>query len=111
MQASGNPSVQREVDVAPCKPCCIAYSADGNFLLVGGSSKALHMYTKDGVYVHDVAQKTSWIWACAPQPGHPTTTIRVVCGCEDGSISLESINMPVVYTLYKVRRLYGDFNI
>lgn len=94
--------MQSEVEVEGCKPCCMAYTTDGTFLLVGGTSKTLHMYTKDGVHVHDVAKKASWIWACAAQPRQTTTSIRVVCGCEDGSVSLESIHMPVVYALYKV---------
>ena len=103
MQTGAEPSAQTELDLpADCKPCCVAFSEDGRVLLVGGSSRKVHMYTKDGVYVQDVATKASWIWCCAPRPGHAQDVLQVACGCEDGTVSLETVHMSPVHTLHEV---------
>lgn len=104
VQTGGEPSAQVELDLpAACKPCCVAFSADGRFLLVGGSSRQLHLFTKDGVFVQDVATKASWLWCCAPRPGGAQDVLQVACGCEDGSVSLETVHMSAVHALFEVR--------
>lgn len=85
------------------KPLCVAPTPDGRFLLVSGSCNGVHMYTAGGVHVAKVSSKKSWVWSCAVRPVHSASSTDMVCGCEDGSISFESINMPATCSVYQVR--------
>jgi WD40 repeat protein len=84
------------------KPCSVAFSSGGQYLYVGGTSKALDMYTADGLHLSTIATKDSWIWAVAPRPSSDTGLLQVACGCEDGTISFESIAVSTVHALYRV---------
>lgn len=84
------------------KPCSVAFSTDGQYLYIGNTSKTLDVYTADGLYLSEVAKKASWIWAVAARPSSDAGLLQIACGCEDGSVSLESVSVSTVHALYKV---------
>ena len=85
------------------KPCSVAFSSGGQYIYIGSTSKELAVHTAGGFHLCKVAQKSSWIWAVAARPSSDTGLLQVACGCEDGSISLESISVSTVHALYKAR--------
>lgn len=89
------------------KPCSVAFSTSGQYLYIGSTSKELDLYTVDGLHLSQVAKKGSWIWAVAPRPNSDTGLLQVACGCEDGSLSLESVSVSTVHALYKVSSLFA----
>lgn len=84
------------------KPCAVAFSSNGNYLLVGGTGKKLQLYTPAGVFVSTLTTKSSWIWGVAVRPGVSSGTLNIACGTEDGSVCYESIAISTVHGLYKV---------
>ena len=101
MQSSGNAADIADVDLG-FKPLCVRATADGRFLLTGGSDNSVHMHTSGGVFVAKAVEKQSWVWACAARPGQATDVTEIVCGCEDGAISLNTVQMPLTHSLYQV---------
>jgi hypothetical protein len=104
LQTTGEPSGQAVVELG-FKPCCVTFTHDGQFLFVGGTSNNLQMFTRDGILVDTVASKGSWVWSCAVRPTEQSSSIQIVCGCEDGSLSLEVIQVGIAHGIYKVRPL------
>ena len=49
-------------------PCCVRYFSGGEYLLVSGSNRAACLYTRDGIFLGEVAEHQSWVWGCAPKP-------------------------------------------
>jgi hypothetical protein len=85
------------------KPLAISYTQNGQFILVGGTSNGIHMYTREGVSIDKVVAKDAWVWATSARPGGATDEVQVACGCEDGSVSLELVSLPVTHALHRVR--------
>ena len=84
------------------KPCAVAFSSNGDYLLVGGTGKTLQLYTAAGVFVSTLTTKSSWIWGLAVRPGLSKGLLNIGCGTEDGSVCYESIAISTVHGLYKV---------
>jgi intraflagellar transport protein 122 len=101
MQVDADFSEMKSVSLQ-CKPCAVQFSADGQYLSVGGTSKELQLYTAEGVYLTCIAKKSAWIWAVALKPASDAGLLQVACGCEDGSVSLESVSVSTVHGIYKV---------
>ena len=74
MQTHGSPSQLRELDLG-FQPCSVAFTPDGQFVLVGGTSKGLRMFTTSGVPIDTVVDRSSWIWACACRPTDQATPV------------------------------------
>ena len=89
------------------KPCSVAFSTGGQYIYIGGTSKHVDVYTADGFHLSQVAKKDSWVWAVAARPSSDTGLLQVACGCEDGSVSLESISVSTVHALYKACYLFS----
>ena len=90
------------------KPLTVAYTQDSRFLLVGGTSKGVHLYTGEGVCVDRVVTKGAWVWATAVRPGRAADELQIASGCEDGSVSLETVTLPVTYGLHEVRMRWSS---
>ena len=102
MQTKGTISKLADVELE-FKPCTVTFTPDGQFVLVGGTSRGVRMFTREGVAVETVFDKDSWVWACACRPCDEGTALRIACGCEDGTISLQSVELGLAHSLYKVR--------
>ena len=90
------------------KPLTVGYTWNGQFLLVGGTCNGVHMYTSEGIHVREIAAKGSWVWSAAACPSQTPDEVQLACGCEDGSVSLETVSIPVTQGLYQARSLCGD---
>jgi intraflagellar transport protein 122 len=66
------------------------------------------MFSKDGVLIGDVAKKASWIWSVDCRPSSTSSLFQFACGCEDGSLSLENVNVATVHGLHQVRQSNGS---
>lgn len=104
MQVSGKAAATSAVTLG-FKPLTVSYTQDGQFMLVGGTSNGVHMYTSEGVFVDRIVARGAWVWAAAARPGMGADMLQVAAGCEDGTISLETVVLPITYGLYEVRPL------
>ncbi len=57
-------------------PCALSYYGDGEYIVMGGSDKKVHMYTKDGVFLKTMAEKEDWVWAVKARPKHKYVVCR-----------------------------------
>lgn len=85
------------------KPCTITFTSKGQYLYIGNTCKEVDMYTADGLFLSTVAKKESWVWAVASKPHSDAGLLQFACGCEDGSVSYNSVSISTIHSLYKVR--------
>eukprot|EP00051_Salpingoeca_urceolata_P027998 m.484376 g.484376 ORF g.484376 m.484376 type:complete len:1206 (+) comp23337_c0_seq1:143-3760(+) len=83
-------------------PCCVSHFSTGEFMVLAGSNKQASLYTKEGVFLANVAQQEGWVWCCAVRPKQN----YVVIGCHDGTIALHQLIFSTVHGLYKDRYAY-----
>jgi len=60
--------------------------------------------TREGIYLTKVLARDSWVWAVKARP----KANFVVCGCEDGSITMVQLAFGTVHGLYGDRYVYRD---
>jgi hypothetical protein len=64
-----------------------------------GPRRALQLYTKEGVYLAELAKRPSWVWCARARP----KSSAIACGCEDGSIALVSVTLGTEHALHGER--------
>ncbi len=74
------------------------------YILIGGSSKEVRMYTKEGKFLQTVAKMNSWVWAVQPRPEWR----QIVLGCDDGSLVSCVTNFSTVHGLHQDRYAHRD---
>ncbi|KAF8070897.1 5-methyltetrahydropteroyltriglutamate--homocysteine methyltransferase [Scenedesmus sp. PABB004] len=99
--ATGQPKLkERSLDGDPLS---LAFFGD-DYLLAGGSDKCVHLLTREGIYLTQVAARESWAWVVRPRP----RANCVAVGCEDGSVAVLSLSFATVHGLYGERYAYRD---
>lgn len=85
-------------------PCCVSYSAGGEYMMIGGSDCQATLCTREGVKLGSVCQKPGWVWAVKGRPGFDGLAL----GCGDGSIDLYDLKFMAVHSLYQERFSYRE---
>ncbi|TYZ58414.1 hypothetical protein PybrP1_004246 [[Pythium] brassicae (nom. inval.)] len=85
-------------------PTSITYFSKGKYLLVSGSNRKAGLYTKDGIFLANICEMESWIWAIKARP----KTNFVALGCEDGSIAMHCLVFGTVHGIYQERYAYRE---
>ncbi|CAK4696321.1 hypothetical protein AeMF1_011920 [Aphanomyces euteiches] len=85
-------------------PCCVSYFSKGKYLLVSGSHRKASLYTKDGIFLSDLCDVSSWIWVVRGRPKTNTITI----GSDDGTISTYHVSFGTVHGIFQERYSYRE---
>jgi intraflagellar transport protein 122 len=85
-------------------PCCVSYFENGEYLCVGGSNRAVSLWTKDGVPLAQIASAQSWVWTCKPRP----RANYVAVGTDDGTIAMYQLQFERVHALHGQRYASRD---
>ncbi|GMH36992.1 hypothetical protein BSKO_04865 [Bryopsis sp. KO-2023] len=85
-------------------PCSVSFFGNGEYLMVGGTDRKVHLFTKEGTKLLDVAERNGWIW-CVKR-NHKTNCL--VVGCQDGSVALYQLVFSTVHGLYQDRYAYRE---
>lgn len=85
-------------------PLSLSFFGNGEYMLIGGTDKAVQLYTREGTKLTQVAQRDSWVWAVKPRPKHNFVAV----GCEDGSITVYQLVFSTVHGLYQQRYAYRE---
>ncbi|PRP80717.1 hypothetical protein PROFUN_11590 [Planoprotostelium fungivorum] len=86
-------------------PCSIGYFSNGEYLIIGGSDKKVSLWTKEGVRLTTVIEKSDWFWACKVKPRQN----YVATGSNDGTVTLSQMVFSTVHGLYQDKYAYRDF--
>eukprot|EP00457_Paulinella_chromatophora_P000660 gb/GEZN01000660.1/.p1 GENE.gb/GEZN01000660.1/~~gb/GEZN01000660.1/.p1 ORF type:complete len:1240 (-),score=215.56 gb/GEZN01000660.1/:187-3660(-) len=100
MQPNKYPDRQLDFD-----PCSLSFFTKENFLLVGGSNRKVGLYTKQGIFLREVAERKDWIWGVKAQPR--SNSKLAVC-CNDGALSLFYAQFSTVHGLHQDRYATRD---
>eukprot|EP00961_Rhodomonas_salina_P095373 1282943-Rhodomonas_salina.1 len=49
-------------------PCSVRYFSNGEYMVMGGSDKKAHLWTREGVQLSQICERDDWIWMVAPRP-------------------------------------------
>lgn len=85
-------------------PCSVRYFSNGEYMVMGGSDKKAHLWTREGVQLSQICERDDWIWMVAPRPKHNTVAV----GCNDGTVALYQLVFSTVHGLYQDRYAYRD---
>jgi intraflagellar transport protein 122 len=85
-------------------PCSIDFFSNGDYFVLGGSSKKVQLWSREGVFLGDLGEKDDWIWAVAVRPRQN----NLVCGCNDGTVTMYQVVFSTVHGLYQDRYAYRD---
>ncbi|CEG41209.1 intraflagellar transport protein 122 homolog [Plasmopara halstedii] len=96
--------MQGKVRKLDYNPTTITYFSKGKYLLVGGSNCKAGLYTKDGIFLVDICEHESWIWAIKARP----KTNFVGVGSEDGTLSIYCLVFGTVHGIYQERYAYRE---
>jgi len=86
-------------------PCSLHYYLDGDYLLISGSNQKVTLWTKEGLYLKDIASAGSWIWTAIPKSSESQ---EIICGTHSGVISYYDVSFGTVHGLYKDKYAYRD---
>ena len=81
-------------------PCCVAYFAQGEFLLTGGTNRKVTLATAAGIALQPVCERDAWVWAARHRP----KSNFIAVGCDNGSVTMYQLTFSTVHGLYQVRR-------
>lgn len=85
-------------------PLSVTYFSNGEYLAISGTDKAVQLYTRDGVFLTQIAQCDSWVWCVRPRPKNNFVAI----GCDDGTLATYQLIFSTVHGLYQDRYAYRD---
>ena len=77
-------------------PCTVSYFGRGEFMLMGGSNKAVHLWTADGLELGKICARDGWIWSCKARPNEN----QVIVGSADGSVAAYKLDFKPVYGIF-----------
>ncbi|KAL5037642.1 hypothetical protein RTP6_005043 [Batrachochytrium dendrobatidis] len=80
-------------------PCTVSYFPTGDYLVIGGSDKKVHLWTPNGVRIAPICDRQGWVWSCKVRPNHN----HVAVGSQDGTISIYEVVLNIVHGLYHDR--------
>ena len=97
-------------------PCSVNFCPAGEFVLVGGSDRQVHLWTSEGVKLGEICKRDSWVWCCKSRPkrgiaendevGQNSEVVAV--GTQDGSLALYNITFSTVHALYGDRYAFRE---
>jgi len=85
-------------------PCTISFFSSGDHFILAGTGKAVQLWTRDGIYLGDIAQKEDWVWSVAVRPKQS----NVCVGCNSGTVTMYQIVFSTVHGLYQDRYAYRE---
>mmetsp|Transcript_1551 Transcript_1551/g.3958 ORF Transcript_1551/g.3958 Transcript_1551/m.3958 type:complete len:1302 (-) Transcript_1551:205-4110(-) len=85
-------------------PCSIDFFSNGDYFVLGGSSKKVQLWSREGVFLGDLGEREDWIWSVAVRPRQN----NVVVGCNDGTVMMYQVVFSTVHGLYQDRYAYRD---
>lgn len=85
-------------------PLSVTYFSNGEYLAISGTDKNVGLYTRDGVFLTDIAKRDSWVWSVRPRPKNNFVAI----GCDDGTLATYQLIFSTVHGLYNDRYAYRD---
>lgn len=74
------------------------------YLSVAGTDRHVHLFTKEGTPLVQLAERNSWIWCVRPRP----KANWIAVGCNDGSIAMYQLVFSTVHGLYQDRYAYRE---
>ncbi|KAL2917328.1 hypothetical protein HK105_202992 [Polyrhizophydium stewartii] len=77
-------------------PCSVSYFSSGEYLILGGSDRKVHLWTPDGIRIAPICERDGWIWSCRVRPKQNFIAV----GSNDGTISVHQIVFNTVHGLY-----------
>ncbi|KAI8925767.1 hypothetical protein BC831DRAFT_459392 [Entophlyctis helioformis] len=80
-------------------PCAVSYFSTGEYLILGGSDRKVHLWTQDGIKIAPICERDGWIWSCKVRPKQNFIAV----GSNDGTISMYQIIFNTVHGLYNDR--------
>ncbi len=66
--------------------------------------RTVNLYTRDGVFLTQIATRDSWVWCVKPRPKNNFVAI----GCDDGTLATYQLIFSTVHGLYQDRYAYRD---
>nr|CCA20383.1 PREDICTED: similar to WD repeat domain 10 isoform 2 putative [Albugo laibachii Nc14] len=85
-------------------PTSIQFFSKNKYLLIAGSNRKVGLYTKDSLFLADIAQATDWIWSVQARP----KSNCIITGTESGSILMHSIQFGTVHGIYQERYAFRE---
>jgi intraflagellar transport protein 122 len=85
-------------------PTCINHFSNGDFMVMGGSDRAVTLWTSDGIKLGQIAEVEGWVWSCKVKP----KSNYVAVASNDGTISVHQIVFGTVHGLYQDRYAYRE---
>jgi len=85
-------------------PCSIDFFSNGDYFVLGGSSKKVQLWSREGVFLGELGEREDWIWSVAVRPRQN----NVVVGCNDGTVMMYQVVFSTVHGLYQDRYAYRD---
>lgn len=80
-------------------PCSISYLNGGEYLLIGGSDKQVHLWTADGIKIGKICDREGWVWSCKAMNQQP----YIAVGSADGTVSSFQIIFNTVHGMHNDR--------
>ncbi|CAF0800008.1 unnamed protein product [Brachionus calyciflorus] len=82
----------------------ISWHSDGEYLVTSGSNKQCNIYTSEGVKLHTVCEKESWVLCAKQKPGSNFLAV----GSQDGTITMFQLAISTVHGLYKEKYAFRE---
>ncbi|CAI4224555.1 unnamed protein product [Auanema sp. JU1783] len=86
------------------EPSCMEYLNNDSFLIMAGSGKEAHLYTRYGLNLGKICLMDTMIWTIVTKP----ESNYVVVGCVDGTLACYHLYFSAVHGLYKDRYVFRD---
>ncbi|KAH6577809.1 hypothetical protein BASA50_009124 [Batrachochytrium salamandrivorans] len=77
-------------------PCSVNYFPTGEYLIIGGADKKVHLWTPDGIRIGTICDCKGWVWSCKVHPKKHQITV----GTNDGTVSVHDIQLHTVHGLF-----------
>jgi intraflagellar transport protein 122 len=104
-QQDGSPIKSMPERTLGFDPCTLAFLANGEYMVVGGSDRRVTLWTRSGVMLGTVAERDEWVWVAKPRPKQN----HVAIGDNAGVVSVHQIVFSTVHGLYQDRYAYREF--
>jgi len=85
-------------------PCAISFFTSGEHFVLAGSGKKVQLWTREGIFLGNIAEKDDWVWSLAIKP----RLTNICVGCNAGTVTMYQIIFSTVHGLYQDRYAYRE---